>query len=157
MTLSNVELAALRHADSVVFSYRDGGHLIRATKDADSSSGFERSREIPVRGRITAYGPPAEEFSWAVSWIGSARYSPEWQTIARLLRAGDRLELEWVADNNTQGLESLGLHQDELKLHVVRETRNGRARRTVFTLDTRVSQDNTSRMMRRAEHAWAGP
>jgi hypothetical protein len=145
--LTKIEVAALRRADGVVFRYWEGRHLIRASKKADAASGFDQAREIAVSGRITSYRRPAAEFMDAFCLIAAARFCPEWRTVASLLRAGDRLELAWIADNNTKILEEAKLHRDELRLHVLRSVKEGRTNRMVFGIEVQVSLDNADRMM----------
>jgi hypothetical protein len=85
-------------------------------------------REIPVESSAFGYATDT-----SVGWrsddtlhlvcfhmIHSARLTECWATIARLLKAGDRLELRWVADNNTGSITEAGLHCDRLRLLVHR-------------------------------------
>jgi hypothetical protein len=100
----------------------------RAFPAADGRDGRGRMREIPVESSAFGYATDT-----SVGWrsddtlhlvcshmIHSARLTECWATIARLLKAGDRLELRWVADNNTGSITEAGLHCDRLRLLVHR-------------------------------------
>lgn len=166
------DVRALAMADAVSFHFYEGEHYIRpymgsigrktiftATQqrvfhDTEQVGASERSRKIPTAGSVGGYGYPGSE-AWAVTdvnlphaecfeSVSSARFSPVWTTLAGLLRAGDVLHLEWVADNHTYLAENHGLHSDELRLIV----RRGK-RKLTFALAFRVGLDNSARMIRR--------
>lgn len=116
---------------------RDGRGRIREIRLESSAFGYDTNSTIGWRddgtGRLSCF-----------YMIGSAQYTEYWPTIPRLLKAGDRLALAWVADNNTGSITAAGLHCDQLRLHVHR-----RAGRLVFPIATCVCPDNTARMIRR--------
>ena len=76
--------------------------------------------------------------------VSSAQYSEVWRTLASILRKGDRLTLQWVADNNTDNIRKANLHSDHLQLSVQR----GETRLT-FNLITSVCPENSARMILR--------
>lgn len=168
--LSADDLRALRTADTVSFHYYDGRGYIQLTindsaNDARILSATEqrafpqgvdmsaaRRRIIDVSTDMHGYGSDGWS-SWNAStepraagfaMVSSAQYSEVWRTLASILRKGDRLTLQWVADNNTDNIRSANLHSDHLKLSVQR----GETRLT-FNLMTSVCPDNSARMIRR--------
>jgi hypothetical protein len=80
--------------------------------------------------------------------IHSPRFARRWQTVLRLLRAGDELRLSWVQDNNTDNIRQAGLHFDSLDAVILR---GGRERYEV-RLEDSVCPDNSARMLRLATH-----
>lgn len=170
-TLAADDVRALATAESVCFHRYGGEHYIRPQvgssidgstiftaaqqrvfNDTKNTGSGERSRKIATGGSVYAYSYPGSP-GWAEAnaphvtcfeSISSAQFSPTWTTVAGLLRTGDVLHLEWVADNHSYLAENHGLHSDELRLIVKRGKR-----RLTFALAFRVGPDNSARMIRR--------
>jgi hypothetical protein len=64
-------------------------------------------------------------------------------TIINLLKAGDLVRLQFVADNNSEVMRSAGMHSDVLQLFVARGSKQ-----MVFWLDDSIGPDNSARMIR---------
>lgn len=160
--LDSADIAALRAAYSVTFHTNMGRAFIRAYKRtapgcdvftareqrlfpvADDS---ERFREITVDHTAYGYEPGwrgATDYLVAFHMIHTAEYRETWRTVVELIRAGDRVRLDWVADNNSTTLVEHELHADELRLHIARGER-----KMIFHIATSVTPDNSARMIRR--------
>lgn len=155
--ITKEDTAALRKADTIVFHHdpkaqRNGSDgRIRALKKFKLKSGpFETEEtaefEIPVDSYIKDYGKDDihyDQLSGAVvlsycQWndsIGSA--------IARTIKVGDMIELEWLRNNATPSQEEAGLVADELRIHI----RRGKTR-FVYIVAHQVGKDNSARMIR---------
>lgn len=170
--LARLDLTALRLADAVTFHHNasaEGGprislHLESRMSDEPriftatqqrvfpTADGRGRQRDIRLESSASGYasgGLPGWSSSdarplFCFYMIHSAQFSQSWRTVARLLRVGDRLALQWVADNNTETLIDAGLHNDQLHLYVHRA-----GDRLVFPIATSVCPDNSARMIRR--------
>jgi hypothetical protein len=173
--LTRDDLTALRLADAVTFHHHtsaeagprislhletrmtDEPRIFTATQQRvfPSADGRGRQRDIHLESTASGYasdGLPGWNSSDAghlscFYMIHTAQFSQSWLTIARLLKVGDRLALQWLADNNTQTLTDAGLHNDQLHLHVHRA-----GDRLVFPIATSVCPDNSARMIRRHAH-----
>jgi hypothetical protein len=173
-TLTADDVAALRLADTVSFHYWQGRGYIRATLDGGYSEmpriystreqrmftlsgagkASDRSREMDTETAITAYSRD-ENIEWthagseplaaAFAMIHSASVSDRWKTIVRLLRAGDRVTLSWVANNNNGYVKEAGLYRDELRMRIDRD----KSEPLVFLVEVSVCPDNSARMVRR--------
>jgi hypothetical protein len=168
------DITALRKADSVTFHYFRGEGYIRAHLRggfyatarvytarqqrlfpiADSYSA-DRERRIDVHTSMHGYGTDSNH-GWhldrgadsnpeAFYMEHSGQYSPVWMTIANLMRAGDIIRLYWTADNNTQYVDTAGLHADELRIGIVR---NGKIVHTLSVAHS-LTPDNSARMVKR--------
>jgi hypothetical protein len=135
MAIDKVRLAALRMADTVSFHrLRDGNCYIDATKKckptaSDPFAPNERRVAIPCEARLTDYrkegmsGIPNDPSpTWVgFAWVSSAKYSPEWATVAHLLKAGDVLTLHWHASaRDTQAIRDAGMACDYFTLEIKR-------------------------------------
>jgi len=175
MALTADDIAAFKLADSVTFHHYEGRSFIRAHLDNTSGERiftareqrlFQSERDSNDRHReitcdVTMYGYSQNGFeSWnlesapgasAFHYGFAAKYDKPWQTIAGLLRAGDRLRLEWVADNNNDNVRGVGFHCDELRLIVVRTNKRTDASHDTMTfrIVTQVGPDNSARLIRR--------
>lgn len=176
--LTRETIAAFRLADSVSFHHTptDGGE-IRLALDGNGDDRIytareqrlfprtdgprDRMRSVVVGSRLSGYtsnlGPgwnlDSAPEAVAFEMIHSAQFSPDWLTVAALLKPDDVITLEWTADNNTEIIESVGLHHDELRLTI---DRAGKRRALSFQLEARVGRDNSARMIRQygAGRAW---
>ncbi len=170
--LTAEDLRALRTATGVIFQYHGKESKIRAVLDRHAFDGAPviftaaeqrtflnadrvaggREREIPAtvammgyeyggeRGWRLAENPDASAFHY----IQTAQYSNTWQTIARLLRAGDAIHIVWTADNNNGYVTDAGLHVDRVEIAVARAKQN-----LYFHIGTSVTAANSARMIKR--------
>jgi hypothetical protein len=140
--LTSATLKALRSADMVGFYSTDGKARITAIREAEhSSTGFEERVDIEVGG---GGSPKINGYELLVS----AQSRETWRTVVDLLRAGDELHLHWGADANTNELmRQRGLHGDRLQLWVWRDRKSGDRQRFVFEISSRVTLDNSARMI----------
>lgn len=164
LTLDAVQLAALRKADSVCFFHRPKPDTtgetsyINAIKRAKQSAADPFSQDVCVQivceHRLTDYSdsdskiPYDSEAFNAFEMIHSAQHENAWQTTASLLRAGDKLMLIWERGAfTTQHMKEATpkFYGDRLSLLVTRGERQ-----LTFHIDTRVCEDNSARMIRRA-------
>ena len=147
--LTKEQLQVLRKADIVCFDrLTSGSYQVRAFRrikrkvlDGVEVSG-EREDVIPTNGTVTRYGDNRDIDS-CYSSILSAQYDYAWRTIVGLLRAGDRLELKFLAGNHSENLRRAELSCDELHL-VVRRGEGPRAKTLYFNVDHRICPDNSS-------------
>ncbi len=140
--LTKEDIQAIRKADAVSFHSSDKESKIMATIEKRNplfpANPLMSHRDITIGSNL-----PQLHYVTAFYYIGSALYSPEWQTITRLLRPGDRLELFWYPNGGTnQILKSLSLLGDFVRLIVFR----GKNVLT-FRLGESVGYDNTARMV----------
>jgi len=152
-TLTKTDVAALKQADHVCFDReRNGDSGLRCIKELKKAGPYEdreRTYEIActsvLRGGEGTVSQAAQCFELEYVWrsgesvIGS---------IISLLRVGDVIQLEWLADNSNGYLrEALTngrkLYRDELYLRI---KRNGKYLR--FHVATSICPDNTARMIR---------
>jgi hypothetical protein len=154
--LTAADLRTLRNADSVVFrfvtdrapetTYGAPGTTVVCTKRHDPGDGFG-CRELQViidlpTGSVTTYGrddgPPTSQATMAWWVFTSAKFNPPLVTALAMLRPGDLLIPQWVANNNNGHVRDAGLTTDEFKLRVQRPTKSGRHKVFEFLLDSRV-------------------
>lgn len=165
VALTADDITALREADTVTFhhgpensryvatcirAHMRGGYSSepriwsareqRLFNEADRSGDRERTI-MPARSSVRAYGQVIGDRAVAFHSVSPARDT--WQTIVGLLRKGDTLWVEWVADNNNQNHEAVNFHSDELILHVLRGDRG-----FAFKVAVSVGPHNTARMIR---------
>lgn len=89
-----------------------------------------------------------EEVGYCSHLIQCAKHDEDWNTIARLLRTGDRLAMHWYRDASTNGyMRDRGLHGDRLYLRVYRG-----ANTLTFCIHSQCCEDNTARMIRRGPY-----
>lgn len=161
--LTKTDLKALKTADDVYVGHFQGSGYLRCTKRRATLQPFseDRRHDIPCSSTFRVYtgdgryGKVDERVECFAHPHGDA-----WDTIVSLLRAGDELTLEWIADAwSNQYLRATGtperLHADTVKLTVKRPDKNGEYRhrrcnasRRVFHLDTIICPDNSARMIR---------
>lgn len=141
--LSAEDVKALRNATMVAFDHvSNGEHRLRAIIEKRNGV-FETRGElkIPARSYITKYDDQ-REYNAAYALIQSAQFNDEWRTVAKTLRAGDVLSMEWRANSNGY-VRDAGLNLDELMLHVYRENK----RVGSYLLVVSVCPDNSARMI----------
>ena len=155
ISLSRQDIAALRKADDLVFTHRDGASYIRAIKrvtDKDKQRdpwADDKEHRINADVEFRDYKNEFLHGNWsAFEMFNGAQYSRQWQTIAGFLRPLDQLTLMWTANNNSQILDEANLHNDMLRVHVKRITKSNKTKNFVFLVDVRTSKNNTARMIR---------
>lgn len=118
---------------------------------AVSGIGNSRQRDIDVTTSMFGYGEPGETWNLgsapkatAYEYEGTAQYSKTWSTLVSLFRAGDELQLLWLADNNSETIRLADLHTDQLDINVKRGDKEMR-----FHVSTRITPDNSARMIKR--------
>lgn len=137
------DVKALRNATMVAFDHmRNGEHRLRAIIEKRDGA-FETRGELHVRAQshIQRYSDPTE-YDNAYALIQSAQFNDEWRTVAKALRAGDVLSMEWRANSNTY-VRDAGLNLDELVLHVYRDGK----RAGTYMLVVSVCPNNSARMI----------
>lgn len=166
-TLTTDDITALREADTITFhhgpentryvatcirahirgGYADAPRIWTAREqrlfDAPGR-GVDTDRErtiMPARSTVRGYGQTIGDAVVAYHYMGGSRDT--WRTITKLLRKGDSLWVEWVADNNNENIESVNFHCDQLYLHVTRGDAD-----MAFLVATSVGPHNTARMIR---------
>ena len=162
--LDAIQLQALRKADTVSFFHRpkpdatNETSYVSATKRAKPSGcdpfAHDVSIVIPCECRLTDYSDYENKIAYdSTAWnafesIGSAQHEAAWQTTASLLRVGDKLMLLWERGAfTTQHMKEATpkFFGDRLSLLVTRGEKQ-----LTFHIDTRVCEDNSARMIRRA-------
>ena len=159
-SITRQEITALRKADDIVFTHREGASYMRAikrvTQAEKNKDPWADDKEIRINtgADFRDYKNEFLKDQWhAFEMFHGAQHSRQWQTIAGFLRPLDQLTLCWVANNNSQILDEANLHNDMLRLHVLRRTKgkggsHGKTKNFVFLIDVRTSKNNTARMIR---------
>ena len=124
--LTTENIKALRNADWVRFRW-DGTTTKADAHKSTTRDGFpdEVEVDIPVLdSKFTVYERNGDsgrtDPTSAVGVISTARYHELWQSVARILRKGDRLQPHFIANNTTENLRDAGLTHDEFRLMVLR-------------------------------------
>lgn len=159
--LTAQDIKKLRTADTVSFHRSPQRSEISASKERPvPKQGSHKlwEHDVPAASTIKACylsykqpeGKTLEEVAHChyMLWHANNIHEP-WRTIASLLKSGDRLELEWTRDANTNGYgEKAQLHGDRLQLVVHRGT-GDKKKTLLFLVANSICQDNTARMIRR--------
>lgn len=143
LALSADAVKALKNATMVAFDHmRNGEHRLRAIIEKRDGA-FETRGElhVPAQSRIQRYSDPTE-YDNAYALIQSAQFNDGWRTVAKTLRVGDVLSMEWCANSNGY-LRDAGLNLDKLVLHVYRESK----RVGSYLLVVSVCPNNSARMI----------
>jgi len=113
----------------------------------------ERNRDIGCSVGLSGYvgesgamwhGDP-DGRAQCFAMVVAPRLSRVWQTVATLVKPGDRLTLAWTADNNNAVIREAGLHADSVSVLVSRGART----RYEFVVCNQITPDNSARMIRR--------
>jgi hypothetical protein len=155
--ITSAQLRKVREAHSVTFHATKGtdsdwyGQIKLTAKD-ESILTLDVPVSVDAAGGM---GPGNRDhyrhnFTNAYESILSARFDEEWVTTAAMLKPGDRLTLMFKADWGTSELAAnAGLHVDVLSLRVMRgEPFAKGSKRLDFHIGTRVTLDNSARMVR---------
>jgi len=137
------DVKALRNATMVAFDHSPNGeHGLRAIIEKRNGA-FETRGELKIAARsyIQRYSDK-REYDRGYALIQSAQFNDEWRTVARAIRAGDVLSMEWRANSNGY-VRDAGLNLDELILHVYRDSK----RIGSYLLVVSVCPDNSARMI----------
>ena len=164
LTLDAIKLQALRKADTVSFFHRpkpdatNETSYVSATKRAKPSGNDPFAHDvsiiIPCECRLTDYSDYENKIAYdSTAWnafemIHAAQSEDAWQTTASLLRVGDKLTLMWERGAFTTAHMKEAtpkFYGDRLQLRVTRGDKV-----LTFHVDTRVCEDNSARMIRRA-------
>jgi hypothetical protein len=156
--LTKLDVAALRKADRLYVAFNgprpELTRLEAIKENRPSKYAQELRHEIKIPATVCGYGfhgslssyLTEEEQSRVVASAFIYLYHSqctEASTIINLLKAGDLVRLQFVADNNTDGMRAAGLHSDALQLLVTRGSKQ-----MVFCLDDSIAPDNSARMIR---------
>jgi hypothetical protein len=160
--LNREYLKRLRDAQTV--SFHHGQYPFQCCIKLTDKAGAVLELEVgsSIQGGMQDRQRDRRRFTEAFEMIHSARFHDEWRTICYLLRAGDVLTLIWQPDHHTNSYcdeahgtteagAFTGLHHDVLSLRVERPvTIKGRdtVRRLTFHIDSRLTPDNSARMIR---------
>lgn len=171
VALTADDITALRAADGVSFHVNDGAAYLMAGLNERYSSepriysakeqrvfpasrdySTERNRKVMcgLGFRVQNFHPSRPLYDGTVryacfSYEMFAQSSGEWRTIARAMRPGDQVRLDWMAGNDSPVMNDAGYHRDELRLILAGP--DGKNVRT-FLVDVYVGPDNTARMVR---------
>jgi hypothetical protein len=119
---------------------------------------FEQSHTIAVDFEVYGLGYLDRHKAACFEMIMGSRHDSQWQTVAKLVRPGDRLTLVWRPDwlSNAYSQKASydgsvgdcpsyhGLHVDTLYLQVIRKHTTA----YMFLIDVSVCPDNSARMIR---------
>jgi hypothetical protein len=149
------ELKGFRKADDVCLRHSGGKATIEAwrrggSRPLDAIGGCYL--RLAVGAEFSQHGPDkVEDPAGSASCFASVSNYEDSAIRSALafVRAGDRLRLLWVRDNNNKWTEEAGLHRDEVHLVVLRDLK-GKTERYVFPLDDSTCPDNASRLFRRS-------
>ena len=116
--ITKMDMKALRQADRIVFNI----NKIIAIKEIKNDPFVdEREYEIPAEYNVETYGKNIK-IRKAFHWIGWAKGNAVWQTITKLLRAGDEITLNWCKGwGDNELLKNAGLTEDALYIHIRRK------------------------------------
>lgn len=158
--LTREQLKNLRKSGRVHFWSSPKGAQITTTVATGERDGEGRAKEIsyviPVASLVRAMNEregetPIREVAYCSYMLHSdnggenARY---WRTITSLLKRGDRLELAWGRDYESNGnTKRANLHVDRLTLHVHRGDK-----KLTFIIPTPVCANDTARTVRRGPY-----
>lgn len=148
------QLRKLRKARGVVFNAKRGTDRVYGSIRMIAVDDSELTLDCPASiTHAGGWGDQARnrrsDFTEAFEYIQAARFHTEWQTIAQLIRVGDKLTLRFQADYHTNSLcDAAGLHADTLTLQVDRGEWGQGGKRFHFYVEYRVTLDNSARMIR---------
>jgi len=157
--LTREDVSHLRKAGSISFYHSDGkGEIVARRNETNPGSDDPKNwnYEVPVYSRVSAgYKEPTglkEVASCHVLITMANNVHEVWSTIARFLKLGDRIWLDWRRDSMTNGyMEKHNLHGDRLKLYVHRR-KGDRFEQFMFVVEVQCCENNTARMIRRGPY-----
>ena len=150
--LDKLDLKALRTCDTVIFRLENRKCVIECVKEIKNDPwGSQKAHIINTRYKEQIFntGGNPHEIRHGFYYLGCAEFHEEWQTISHLLKVGDILAVEWMADNNTDVHRKHELHADEVKLEVCRNEK-----RMLFSIGYQVGYDNSARMIKLQEKVY---
>lgn len=132
----------------VVFFYRRGRSYINCIMDSNDR---DKDVEMDCDTEINNYG------GWSGTHLGEVihgsysithpTWDDEWNTILQILRPGDEIKLNWLANNSNQYLTKNGIYQDQLKLVIYRG--EGKSRKKLsFHIGQSQCENNTAKMIK---------
>lgn len=114
-------MSALRTAKSVSYHYENGRSFIDAGKDENHKSLIRcKTKFEDFSGGLWGSNTKLVK-GFAYDMFADRLFSQ----VAKLIRVGDELVLEWSANNNNKCLNDAGLSADKLYIIIRRETRRG--------------------------------
>jgi hypothetical protein len=141
---------AMKNSDSVAFRLTNDGqsHIEMSKKVVVDGFETECRKTIKVGTRKVNYEKFGNEDDYCGNyeikegfcWFNFSNDIMEWQTVVKNLKADDEIILEWMAGNNHNTLEKLGLSNDELALIIRRKDENI----LKFKLDSQISEKHSS-------------
>ena len=152
--LTKEHIKALKQATTICLRFADGVHTIEPSKKVkDGVYGEHEVRAtIEVDGYVTDYGKNAKDSPIIKAWayFGSCKFMPELQSVIGLLRAGDSVSLQWVANNDSETLNNAGFCNDSVSIRITRPTKGKQPKIMQFLVDEQVSPiGSTARMCQR--------
>lgn len=134
--LTKEHIKFIRTADKVCFRYVNG----RCTMEVSNKIGAELALDCEFNYRGFDGGSDKKLPAKAFAMIHTPSFTQSWLTVVELLKAGDSVRLEWMANSNGY-VQAASLHMDEMALVIKR----GKQRLT-FNLCLSVCPDNSARM-----------
>lgn len=123
-TLTKDDIKAMRNADYIVFSRKDGqDNIICGKEESDEFGDKRRERVVNVHGWITDYernGQIDQKTAYCFHMLHSSKYHTIWQSIASLMQVGDGISLRWTRSNNSEFLQKREIVMDMLDIEIVK-------------------------------------
>lgn len=159
------DVKALRTCESVAFDFDNvienaRVSQIRAMIDKNDKRPFDDTRYILVDSYLDVYPHDYAPKARACEVLLYSHHSEEWQTIAKMLKPGDIIRLEWVSNqpNNSginscygqaavctlKGYEGQALHFDDLGLKIIRNDKVYAA----FNVKYSITPNNSASMIK---------
>ena len=143
--LTKEEAKALRDCHTAIFHYDYGRSYIRAL----INDKYEDNREIRIEcnSQVNRGNREVEVYEASFS-VDNVYVDSVFKTISQQIKEGDVVTLVWIADNNNNHVKNAGLHCDELRLKITRETRSGKTKHFVYNVGYLVSVNDLARMIK---------
>lgn len=157
-TLTKEQVKFLRRPlETVVFRFSNGRTTLEVK---DKATGAELT--LDCKFHYDSYGRGnGVNCKSAFAMIHTPSFTWEWLTVVKLLKAGDSIELDWMADGHSnqytksatgndskEGIYYEELHIDNLRLHILRKDSKDRLQRELtFQLIYGACPNNSARMI----------
>lgn len=144
--LTKLDIAALRHADSLVVTHAPGRHIVDLVKNNRPSEkdpfATEIRHRLDVPTSVYADGKDRSDAT-CFAMVSLYRFGGHAESVLKTLRVGDEISFQFYPDAHSNiAMARLRLHGDVLKLIV---KRNGFSF-AEFDLQTSVCPENSARM-----------
>lgn len=136
------EVKALRKCRSVCFHYKNRESYIRAIVGEGKN---EYEVRIDCGSELICFESGKEIYE--ATYVDTFAQLNEFYTIARMIKAGDKLTLVWRAGNNNQYLKQAGLFHDELLIKIERRT-SSKMKVFTFKVGDAIAPENLARMIK---------